>query len=259
MKIIQITDPHLLIPGKSLFGLDTLERLRKCVAHINQHHADAEFAILTGDITHHDDEEAYQAAYNALKFLSMPWYALPGNHDSRTTFPEIFTVSQQKDGFIQNAFDTEQGRFILLDTLDQGKSSGILCSGRLEWLRQQLLTNPSDKAYIFMHHPPFPISVPVLDRSGLSNADIFYDLILPFGSVRHIFAGHVHLPVSGHWHGIGFTTLLGTHQQSPVTFACNRFIADVEPPPYGIIFIHDQGVIIHSHDYMEKSLFDEYS
>ena len=38
MKIIQVTDLHLVTPGQTLCGLDPLARLQACIADINQNH-----------------------------------------------------------------------------------------------------------------------------------------------------------------------------------------------------------------------------
>ena len=44
MKIIHLTDTHLVRPGDTLFSLDPLQRLRAAIDHINAHQSDAEAA-----------------------------------------------------------------------------------------------------------------------------------------------------------------------------------------------------------------------
>ena len=51
MKIIQITDTHLMQRGTELLGLNPYERLDACIASIIEFHADAELCIITGDLT----------------------------------------------------------------------------------------------------------------------------------------------------------------------------------------------------------------
>ena len=56
MKIIQVTDLHLVKPGATLCGLDPLARLQACITDINQNHCDAELVIFTGDLSDTGEE-----------------------------------------------------------------------------------------------------------------------------------------------------------------------------------------------------------
>ena len=58
MKIIQVTDTHLMPRGTELNGLNPNERLESCIASITEHHSDAEFCIITGDLTDRGDPDA---------------------------------------------------------------------------------------------------------------------------------------------------------------------------------------------------------
>ena len=73
MKIIQITDTHLMSGGTELYGLNTCERLDSCVANITEHHSDAELCIITGDLTDRGDLEAYQDFREIVQRLPMPY------------------------------------------------------------------------------------------------------------------------------------------------------------------------------------------
>ena len=58
-KLIQITDPHLVRPGKLLWGLNPTERLEKCLRDIKEFHADANFCVISGDLTDDGDLVAF--------------------------------------------------------------------------------------------------------------------------------------------------------------------------------------------------------
>ena len=58
MKIIQVTDTHLMPRGTELNGLNPNERLEACIASITEHHSDAELCIITGDLTDRGDPDA---------------------------------------------------------------------------------------------------------------------------------------------------------------------------------------------------------
>ena len=63
MKFIQISDIHLGSPGKKINGCDPCERLLSCLGDIIFWHSDADFCVITGDLT----EFAEPAAYRFLK------------------------------------------------------------------------------------------------------------------------------------------------------------------------------------------------
>jgi len=72
MKIIQITDTHLMPRGTDLYGLDPCKRLETCIESINEYHADADLCIITGDLTDQGDREAYlicAASLNNCQYL----------------------------------------------------------------------------------------------------------------------------------------------------------------------------------------------
>ena len=75
-KFVHITDTHFVPPGNLLYGLNPIDRLALCVADINRNHSDAAFAILTGDLAHKGEPEAYAAGENYLpEGITKPgWY-----------------------------------------------------------------------------------------------------------------------------------------------------------------------------------------
>lgn len=253
LKLVQITDPHLVEPGRLLHGLDPLARLEACLAHVEAHHADADLVVLSGDLTQDGRRDAYEALRGRLARLTPPWRLMVGNHDDRATLFAVFPNAGDEDGFAQCALDTPQGRVILLDTLDPGRVEGRLCPARLAWLEAELGRAEGRPVYIFMHHPPFRVHLPALDRIRLQDADAFLELLRRRGDVRHIFAGHVHRPISGLWHGIGFSTLFGTGHQSEAIFDEDRFATTFEAPAYGVILIDEDSVVVHAIGFLEPA------
>ena len=67
MKIIQITDTHLMPRGAELHGLKPCERLEACIASIKEFHADTELCIITGDLTDQGFRESYQELREILR------------------------------------------------------------------------------------------------------------------------------------------------------------------------------------------------
>src|SRR5262249_46893943 len=83
MKLIHITDTHLVEPGLKLYGLDPKARLDAAIADINRHHSDAALAIITGDLTHWGEVGAYRNFLHSMNGLCVPYVVLVGNHDRR--------------------------------------------------------------------------------------------------------------------------------------------------------------------------------
>jgi 3',5'-cyclic-AMP phosphodiesterase len=117
MKIIHLSDLHLLRPGDLVYEVDPAERLARCIADINAHHADAQLCVTTGDLAHHGEEVGYGLLRELLGELSVPWQLLIGNHDDRTAFRRVFPeVAVDDYGFVQEAKTIEDCVLLFLDT-----------------------------------------------------------------------------------------------------------------------------------------------
>ncbi|MEX6507123.1 phosphodiesterase [Jiella sp. M17.18] len=252
MKLIQVTDVHLVQPSETLFGLDPLERLDACFADIAANHADAEAVVISGDLTHDGEESAYRALAERVEALPLPVHLMLGNHDDRDAFRAVFGDAHSTGRFVQKSVDLPAGRLVLLDTLKAGAVEGELCEERLAFLDRQLAEAKGRDCLVFAHHPPFKLHMPALDGVGLADADAFAEVAARNGNVRHVFAGHVHRPVSGSWRGLPFTALRGTSQQTALQFS-DRFVASLEPPAYAVIFADDEGVVVHFHDFLDRT------
>jgi 3',5'-cyclic AMP phosphodiesterase CpdA len=253
MKIIQVTDLHLVNPGELLFGFDPLARLEACIADINLNHADADLVVISGDLTDRGEEIAYDALKERLAALIPPFRLMIGNHDDRSVFLEAFPDAVDENGFVQTWLDTPHGRVILLDTVEQGNVEGRLCATRLGWLDQRLEEAADRSAFVFTHHPPFDIHMPNLDEVKLVDDGALHEVLARHGKIGHIFSGHVHRPVSGSWRGIPVSTLRGTNHQSALVFS-GDYRTSMEPPAYAVIFISENSVIVHTHDFLGESV-----
>jgi len=247
VKIIHLSDLHLVAPGDTLHGLDPRERLRRCVAHIRAFHADAAFVVLTGDLTHGGEPAGYEAAHAILADLPMPLHVTIGNHDSRAAFHAAFPHAPVSEGgFVQEAFDTPEGRFIILDTHEPGRAEGGLCDRRLAWLERQL-TSSSGPVLLCLHHPPFRVGLGRMDRIRLLDADPLLAVLRPhLGRIRHLFVGHLHRALAGSWHGVPFSGVRGTNHQIALDFV-TQDVAPVsfEALGYGVVLISPEAIVAH--------------
>ena len=258
MKFIHLSDTHLLPNSRLVHGIDACARLEVAVDSICKNFSDAEFCMMTGDITDLGDREAYRDALRILNRLPFPWYGLMGNHDVRSIARDVLIdFPWHPDGFLQYELETKAGQFIILDSLHgDDVHSGQLCKERLDWLRDKLniaKTNGKN-VFLFMHHVPFDIGIPWLDRIKMENGAELWKILADYRNIRHMFFGHVHRPIHGSWHGIPFSTVRATAHQVALTFdePGLRFIG--ENPSYAVVLIDDDQVVIHDHSFMEEHL-----
>ena len=252
MKFIHLTDTHVVGGGAMLAGLDPVVRLRGAVASINAEHGDADFVIVTGDLTDTGEAGAYEAFLSEIAALSMPVHLMVGNHDDTgvlaATYPSLM---RDGAGFAQGAFETDQGRVLMLDTRVPGSDAGAYCEARRAWL-QEKLTRDDAPLFLFMHHPPMKIGIASMDGIMLAEAEAFFDLLAPHvGRIRHLFFGHVHRPVWGTWRGIPFSAMRGLNHQVALVLdgPVDEFTGNAEPPAYGVVLVSGDQVTVHMHDY----------
>ena len=188
MKIIQITDTHLMPDKTNLFELNPSKNLEACIESINKFHSDSELCIITGDLTNNGDRQSYLDFSKILQNLKIPYYPLIGNHDHRGIFSEVFPeVPKDKYGFLQQSITTPLGKLILLDTVENEKDRGSFCYNRSIWLQEQLELAGGESVYLFMHHPPFNIGIPALDRININkDSQRIEKILLKFYNIKHI-------------------------------------------------------------------------
>ena len=254
-KLIHVTDTHLMPPGQTLCALDPGARLEAVVEEVLRLHQDAMAVILTGDLSYHGMEPAYELARTILGRLPMPCHLLIGNHDDREAFQRIFPETPSDDaGFVQYRVASPLGTLLILDTVRHGHEDGEMCPARLAWLERALYECRDEPVFVFMHHPPFDIGIDSIDASQLAQGEALATLLHAHGNVRHIFYGHVHRAIAGSWHGIPTTTLPGTnHQVALLLDDAPEMIGTHEAPAYGVVLIDDVSVVVHQKDFTDRS------
>jgi len=260
MKLIHLTDTHFVPEGKTLYGRDPRIALEHAVADINRHHSDADCAVITGDLTHWGEPEAFDNLAQVLDDLKVPTMLLLGNHDDRTAFQNSFpNQAMDEHGFAQSVRKTDAGHLIFLDTNLTGTHAGWFCEKRRDWLSQRLDEAAAEDAdvFLFMHHPPFKTYLPTMDTIGLQEADKFLAVLQPhIECIRHLFYGHVHRPIFGSWLGIPTSTIRAMNHQVRLDFTPGPdgdTPGNFEPPAYAVVLIDPYSVVIHVHDFMDDS------
>ena len=250
MKIIQLSDLHLIQPGQTLYGASPLERLQLAIDGILEAHGDAEFCLLTGDLADAGSDIAYRSLAQALTRLPMPAYPLVGNHDDRSALARFFpALATSAGGFLQSAVATAHGRFLLLDTLEPGAPWGRYGPRRREWLGAQLRETGDEPVWLAMHHPPFAVGIPSMDQYSLRDPEALWSVIAPHRArIRHLFFGHLHRPIGGSWRGSPFSCTAAPNHQIALDLATLRgdeVPGRREPAGYSVILIDNEHVVVH--------------
>jgi 3',5'-cyclic AMP phosphodiesterase CpdA len=256
---LHLTDLHVTPHGAPpLYGLDPGERLAAAVADIARRHAPgteapAAFAVVTGDLTHHGEPDAYARLRGILAGLPCPAHLLLGNHDERSAFRTAFPDAPADDhGFVQQAVSTRAGTFVMLDTKIPGTHAGGLCRARLDWLAARLDADDAP-VFLFLHHPPYRVGITAMDSIPLRDADALWEVLSPYRArIRHIFHGHLHRPIAGSWRGIPASSLRGLSHQVGLDFTQRATTpGSHEPPAYAVVRATANEVVVHSHDFLD--------
>lgn len=257
MKFIHMTDLHLPSPGAMLFGLDPFERAGRCLDDIARWHADAEFCVISGDLAEKGGGDAYRWLAERLKGFPLRTIVMIGNHDDREALCAAFPEARRDGaGFLQSALSTSQGTFLFLDTYKGEGSAGTYCAVRREWLDGQLRAARGRPVWMFMHHPPFEVGMPYMDRIRMEEPDAFAEVLSGHTNIRHIFFGHIHRACYVNWNGISCTSLPGTNHQLPLVREAVATSYSVEPPMYGVVRIGDRQTTIHFDACLDRKAAD---
>jgi 3',5'-cyclic-AMP phosphodiesterase len=261
-KIVVLTDLHIMAEARTILGIGPTPRLAAAIDHIHKTSADADLVVITGDLTNFGDAPSYALLRQLLAKLRIPIRLLIGNHDIRENFQAEFPEAvRDQHGFVQFAENLGDWCLIGLDSANQPQlggtrqEAGWLCDKRLQFLDRALDEAAQQRVIVFLHHPPFTSGFPAMDAIKLMNADALLDRLAGHGNVQVVVTGHIHRTMSATIRGIPQAMFKSTAHQMPLDFVSDdSSIACVEPPAYGILLLTDEGVVVHTEDYLWPSV-----
>ncbi|MCL2727981.1 MAG: PQQ-binding-like beta-propeller repeat protein, partial [Bacteroidales bacterium] len=164
----------------------SIEDLSKCIEDINAQ-PQIQFAILAGDITEFGSDEELALAKETIGKLKVPWYIVPGNHDTKW--------SESGCNSFNRLFGASGFSFVSHGFLFAGSNSGPnMRMGNaqvpredLVWLDSLVKATPKEMPIIYIVHNP-------MDKS-LANWDQVFDILKQ---------GNIVLTLGGHWHANTF-------------------------------------------------------
>jgi Icc protein len=192
MRIVQISDSHISRnhPARAT-------ELKACVQHINALDPQPDVVVHTGDISHDGFAEEYAVARQILDDLAAPYLVLAGNRDKRQELIRAFSDGDHirlDMEFVQYSVERFEVRLIIVDTVSGTSNKGRLCQTRLAHIERMLLQDTSRPAVLFLHHPPFEVSVAPdpFQYETWEEVKALEGLIAQHSQIRGVFCGHVH-------------------------------------------------------------------
>lgn len=197
-RILQISDPHVVAPGRLVSGrLDTSRLFEGVIDRILQdmprlHPVDA--IIVTGDVTDDGAADSYRFFIAQMARLKLPYHVIPGNHDQRDTMRRSLAHDPliPADGPLNWSTPAGGLRLIGLDTLIPGEGRGELTDQTLAFLQAELAEMTEDAALIALHHPPYACGIAFMDSLGLSGIATLGKALDQATSEIRLICGHVH-------------------------------------------------------------------
>jgi Icc protein len=200
VKVVQLSDCHVTgQPGQAYRGSDPRENLEAIIDLVLDWNPDV--VLATGDLS----EDASQASYDYLakQFarLTMPVLGTPGNHDTpegtraclpRSAADELLVYSPAENA--KRPSTVRPWQIILLCSAKPGEISGRFEDRQLDEF-EAALESDSGPALVALHHQPWPVGSPWIDRYPLNAPERFRALVEKHARVRLVLWGHVHQAV----------------------------------------------------------------
>ncbi len=189
VKLIQITDTHLLAETGTVFGfVDTEKSFKKVIARLRED-LPVDAILVSGDLADRGERGAYEKLRDGLESLKTPAFCIPGNHDEPDIMRSVFG-----DGCVRfvdfQAFD--DWVIVFLSTQAPQRVDGYLSSDELMRLDEHLGKFADKHVLICLHHHPVPIRSSWMDAMRLSNPEPLFEIMDRHTNVAAIIWGHIH-------------------------------------------------------------------
>lgn len=237
-RVVQITDTHLLAdPNGSLLGLRTRPAFESVLDLVLSRFGLPDILLLSGDLVHDESAAGYRYLAERLRYLGVPYYAIPGNHDDPALMAAILDADAASP---MRALEIGGWQWLLVDSAVPGCAGGRLDPDQVGAL-DEALGRCALPALIGLHHHPLPIGSRWLDSIGLANGPELMALVERHRHLKGVLWGHIHQEFQG-WQGD--CLLLGS-PSTCVQFApgTERFALDRCAPGFRWLILHADGRI----------------
>lgn len=204
-RFLQLSDLHIVVEGARASGiLDTRSILVRTIDRLLNMKAalgPLDAVLVSGDISDDGSADSYAFAKAELQRLGLPIFAVPGNHDAREAFRNVFSdLTETSTLSLVDWAKPINGTLVVgLDTLVEGKSGGRLQEASIEFLQNALESWNGGPVVVMLHHPPIKTGIQFMDAIGLENpqslksavADVDHDILFIAGHVHSVHHGRL--------------------------------------------------------------------
>ena len=188
--IAQISDCHLFADVTQChYGADVYNNFLTVLQKLKVNTA-IDVIVFTGDLSQDHTERSYQNFVNAVHQakISVPFYYLAGNHDE----PQLLNKYLISAPFYQQKLIEQKNWQIILLNSKSETPAGIIVQDELQRLKTLSAETNTDKhQLVMMHHHAIDVGY-FIDRHGLKNSDVFWQVIEQQPTIKAIACGHVH-------------------------------------------------------------------
>ena len=200
MILVQISDTHIIDPlnKHSKVAETRIKNLENCVSNILELKTQPHALIHTGDVSHNGLIEEYQLFFNIINKLNIPIFYTPGNRDNSINLNSIFTHSNLTDaekGLFIYSSNFETFRLVSFDTSCKRNNRGEFTLEKLNVFSEILTKEKNIPTVIFMHHPPFNVSLSssrIIEFNSQTLFPKFKKILSSNKNIVGLFCGHIH-------------------------------------------------------------------
>lgn len=253
MLIAQITDIHLGFEPNNPAEFNR-KRLDQTIRTLCTMTPQPDILLATGDLADSsEDDVSYRRLKSALGACPFPvWYCM-GNHDDRELFLRHFPHVPTVDGFIQYAIENFPVRFLVLDTLEEGRHGGGFCEIRAKWLRERLAEAPDRPTILVLHHPPIESGLSWMTEDPEAEwVRRLHGIVSANSNIVAMLSGHLHRPVTTSWAGTTLTVCPSTAPQVALDLDTidpdkpdGRPMIVADPPGYALHLWNGHSLVSH--------------
>lgn len=237
--IIQISDCHLLREKerKGYANLAPYYSLEQVLISLDTH---ADCMLITGDISGDDSQGSYDHFLQLMeKYVDIPWYVIPGNHDNNAHFDCTF-----KNQRLDANSPLELGEWCIhgLDTrpkVNAVGAQGEIDFAHVEKVHSDVTQNAHKYHLLALHHHILP-SNSWMDKHNLVNAEDLIQWLEDVKGIANVIHGHVHSSLrqcvgKRRINSYGCPSTCWQWEMQP------DFAVSNERPGYQVIELHDNG------------------
>jgi len=187
LKLVQLSDCHVTASKDITYrGQDPRASLQSIVERITAWAPD--LVLATGDLSEDASDSSYAFLREQFERIKAPVWITAGNHDDAQSLARTFSRTALDAPVRVHDGDWQ---VIMLNSARDGEIPGRLDVEQLDALRTLMADDPRP-ALLALHHQPWPVESPWIDRYPLTNPEAFLDVLDDGPEQQLVLWGHVH-------------------------------------------------------------------